>query len=284
MARFRTRQINRDNSDFQYVETLRRNRSKRQKHRVFFVEGVRLINALLGARWNIQGLYYAHDRTPSDWARRVIDTARAETLFELPSALLAQLSQKEEPSELIAVVHMPKDDLDRIPIDDRLLVVLLDRPASPGNLGTLIRSCEALGAHGVLITGHAADLFEPEVIRATAGSLFALPVVRLPSHREVFSWTDLLRTRLSSLRFVGTSAQAPVDLHEHDFYSPTILCLGNEKWGLSRAYRTACDVLVRIPMSGSPQVATSLNVACAGTVVLYEIQRQRQRSMAAHAE
>ena len=270
----RTVRIDAEDSDFQYVETLRRNRSKRHRHRTFFVEGVRSINAALGAGWRIQGLYHARDRPLSDWARGVIRSARAETVFDLPRALMARLSQKGEPSELLAVVHMPDDRPARIPVGRDLLVVVVDRPASPGNLGTLIRSCDALGAHGVLLTGHATDPYDPEVVRAAAGSLFAVPVVRLPSHREVIGWTTDLRTRLETLRIVGTSARAVLPARQHDFTGPTVLCLGNEKWGLSKGYRTACDALVHIPMPRR-RVATSLNVACAGTALLYEAQRQR---------
>ena len=90
-------------------------------------------------------------------------------------------SNKSEPSELLALVAMPADDLDRIPLSPDLLVVAFDRPASPGNLGSIIRSCDALGAHGVIMTGHSVDLYDPETISASVGSLFALPVVRLPS-------------------------------------------------------------------------------------------------------
>src|SRR5215470_6453782 len=95
--------------------------------------------------------------------------------------LLAELGAKDEGSpELVAVVEMPGDDLDRIQAGSDFLGVLLDRPASPGNIGSIIRAADALGAHGVIVTGHAADVYDPRCVRASTGSLFALPVVRAP--------------------------------------------------------------------------------------------------------
>ena len=266
-----------DNSEFQFVETLRRNRTKRQRHGAFFVEGVRSINAVIHAGWQIQGIYHAYDRPLSDWAKQTVSATHEATVFQLAGPLMAQLSQRDEPSELVMVVRIPDDDPSRIPIDENLLVVLVDRPASPGNLGTLIRSCDALGAHGVVITGHATDLYSPEVVRATTGSLFALPIVRLPSHREALSWVAELKVHLPRLHIVGSSAQASSHVFEHDFRMPTILCLGNETWGLSKNYRTACDTVIRIPMPYA-RTATSLNMACAATTLLYEVQRQRAKS------
>jgi TrmH family RNA methyltransferase len=83
------------------------------------------------------------------------------------------------------MAEIPKDDLAKIPIKEDLLVVVFDRPSSPGNLGTIIRTCDALGADGLIITGHAVDVYDPETISATTGSLFSLPIVRLPSQKDM---------------------------------------------------------------------------------------------------
>jgi TrmH family RNA methyltransferase len=169
---------------------------------------------------------------------------------------------------------MPDDDLTRIPIRQNMLVVLFDRPASPGNLGTLIRSCDALGVDGLVITGHAADLYDPETISATTGSFFAVPSVRLPSQHELLPWFETIRQAIGPFQLVGSSAKAEIDIAAHDWTPPTILAIGNETWGLSTSYKALCDALVRIPIGGS---ATSLNVACAASIMLYEIDRQRRQ-------
>jgi 23S rRNA (uridine2479-2'-O)-methyltransferase len=261
-----------ENADFQHIETLRRNRTKRNKSGEFFVEGVRAINQALRNNWTVNALVYSRDGRLSDWAEGVIAREGAKTQYELPSVLMEKLSQKEEASELLAIVAMPEDDLSRIPVRDDLLVVVFDRPANPGNLGAVIRSCDALRVNGVIVTGHAVDLYDPETIRATAGSFFSVPTVRLSSHNELIPWLDGLRRRLPRLRVVGTSARSQVPVQGHDFTTPTVLLIGNENHGLSESYKALCDVMVTIPMYGS---ATSLNVACAASIVLYEVARQR---------
>ncbi len=264
--------VSTQNTLFQFIDTLRRRREKRQREGIFFLEGVRPINQALAHGWRVTTFAYAPERGLSGWAREILAQSQAETHAEMPGALLAMLSNKSEPSELLALVAMPGDDLDRIPLPPDLLVVAFDRPASPGNLGSIIRSCDALGAHGLLITGHSVDLYDPETISASVGSLFALPVVRLPSSSALAPWRAAARQRLGALRMVGCDEAGDALLSAHDFRGPTLLVMGNEKWGMSAAYREQCDVIVRIPMAGS---ASSLNVASATSIALYEVARQR---------
>lgn len=174
--------------------------------------------------------------------------------------------------ELLAVVALPADDLRRIPVGPAMLTVVFDRPASPGNIGTLVRSADAFGASGVIITGHAADVYDPKAVRASTGSLFALPVVRVPAPRAVLSWVAAVRGDGIGMSIVGTDERGTVDATDYDFTRPTLTLIGNETTGLSAGWRAACDQLVRIPMLGS---ASSLNAATAATVVLYESARQR---------
>jgi 23S rRNA (uridine2479-2'-O)-methyltransferase len=262
-----------ENANFQHVETLRRNREKRHKSREFFVEGVRPLNQALKYDWTINALLYSREQRLSGWAEDVLAHASAKTHIELPLPLLQKLSNKTEPSELIALVAMPEDRLSRIPIKENLLVVVFDRPSSPGNLGTLLRSCDALRVDGLVITGHSADLYDPETISASTGSFFALPTVRMPSHKALLPWLETIKSTLDSLQVVGSSAKADTDIAAHDWTGPTVLVLGNETWGLSAAYKELCDAMVNIPIYGS---ATSLNVACAASIMLYEIDRQRR--------
>ncbi len=269
----KTIKIYSENNDFQHVETLRRRREKRLRHREFFVEGVRPINQALKHNWRINAFFYTREKRLSDWAENILRHSPAQTHFELPLPLMEKLSNKAEPSELIAVVAMPEDDLARIAIKDDLLVVVYDRAASPGNLGTIIRSCDALRADGLIMTGHSVDLYDPETISATTGSLFALPIVRLPSHKELLPWLDVVRERIRRVQVVGSSEKADRAIDEHDFRGPTVLVVGNETWGMSAAYQQLCDAVVRIPIYGS---ASSLNVACATSIMLYEIDRQRR--------
>ncbi|HLZ61267.1 MAG TPA: RNA methyltransferase [Ktedonosporobacter sp.] len=262
-----------ENNAFQYIETLRRKREKRLRQREFFLEGVRPINQALAHNWTINAFAYSRERHLSDWAEGILARSQASTHYEMPLHLLEKLSNKAESSELLALVAMPEDSLARIPLTSDLLVVIFDRPASPGNLGSIIRSCDALRANGLIMTGHAVDLYDSETISASTGSLFTLPTVRLPSTKELLPWLETIRTTLGSLQIVGSDEKAEEEIAQHDFTKPTILIVGNETWGMSAAYRDLCDTLVKIPMAGS---ASSLNVANATSIFLYEIDRQRR--------
>jgi TrmH family RNA methyltransferase len=154
---------------------------------------------------------------------------------------------------------------------------VFDQPSSPGNLGSVIRSCHALGADGLIVTGHGADVYNPQTVRASMGSLFALPTVRLGSYRQVLSWVRDVAAPLSrtgTVQIVGATGDASLPVDAVDLTQPTVLVFGNEAAGLTAQYRDACDVLVRIPMRGG---ADSINVACAAAVLLYEVDRQRRR-------
>jgi TrmH family RNA methyltransferase len=121
----------------------------------------------------------------------------------------------------------------------------------------------------VIVTGHAADIYDPKAVRATTGSLFAIPAVRAASHREVLDWAG--RSEVPIV-VVGTDEHGSANVYDFDFTQPVLLLIGNETAGLSTAWKEAADQLVRIPITGS---ASSLNAANAATAVLYEISRQR---------
>jgi TrmH family RNA methyltransferase len=262
------------NTAFQRVEVLLRNRTKRHRYGEFIVEGVRAINGALAADWKVRAFAYPRDRQLSRWARSILEESRAEEHLEMTPELFARVSEKDEPSELIAVVAQRENDVERIPVRSGMLVVVVDRPTSPGNLGTLLRSCDAFGVDGIIVTGHAVDLYEPGVVRASVGSFFAVPAVALPSHREVTTWLATVKASFPRATFVGTSAHATQTLDEFSWGPEIILAIGNETAGLSQSYRELCDALVGIPMRGT---ATSLNAAVAASITLYAIDSRRRR-------
>jgi 23S rRNA (uridine2479-2'-O)-methyltransferase len=243
------------NARFQQWAALLTNRTKRQRSGEFLVQGVRPITLAVEHGRPIRALLYAHGRRLSSWAQGVLDETTAE---------LDELAGKED-AELVAVAELPPDDLARISPDGP--VVVFDRAAEPGNIGTVVRSADAFGASGVIVTGHAADPYDPKAVRAGTGSLFAVPVVRVPAPRQVIDWA-----RNNGLRIVGTDETGTVDVGDHDLRGPVLLVIGNETRGMSGAWSAACDEIVRIPIVGA---ASSLNAASAATIFLYETARQR---------
>jgi TrmH family RNA methyltransferase len=250
---------------------LKRNRVRRQQCRELFVEGVRPLDRLLAGGWEVRSLWWSAHRPLSRWAREVVEAAGAAEHYLLPAALMAKLSDRDDPSEIVAVAAMPPEDPARIAWRPDLVVLALDRPSSPGNLGTLVRAADALGAHGVVVTGHAVDPYDPRAVRASVGSLFSLPVVRLPGPAQLEAWLAGLPERP---RVLGTDSEGDVDLWDAAPRAPLVVVAGNEASGLSRGMRALCDLLVRVPVEGS---ADSLNVTVATAIVLYELRRGRER-------
>lgn len=260
------------NSRFQVWQALLGNRSKRHKLGAFVVQGVRPLSLAVSRGWTIEALLYDPDRRASAWAADVLATAPGER-FALSAELLGELGEKDDDiPELVAIVAIPDDDLARVPVADDFLGVLFDRPSSPGNLGSIIRSADAFGAAGVVVTGHAADPYDPAAVRASTGSLFGIPTVRVPSPREVLAWVEARRAAGIPLQLVATDEDGDADVFDIDLTAPTLLLIGNETAGLSAAWREAADRTVRIPITGS---ASSLNAANAASIVLYEAARQR---------
>lgn len=262
------------NTAFQRIDVLRRNRNKRHRYGEFVVEGVRAINGALAAGWTVRSFAYPRDRQLSRWATDILATSTAESHLSVAPALFDTISEKEDSSELLAVVAMRPDSVERIPTGPGMAVVVVDRPGSPGNLGTLIRSCDAFGMAGVIVTGHGVDLYEPATIRASVGSFFSVPCIALESHREVAEWVGELRESYNGLTVVGTSARASSELRDFHWGTEVVLLVGNETNGLSHAYREMCDDIVRIHMRGT---ATSLNAAVSTSIVLYELDTHRRR-------
>ena len=257
---------------FQRWQSLLTNRTKRHRAGEFLVHGVRPISQAVSQGWTISELLHDGRPNPSAWAKELLVGVPA-TRFAVAPELMAELGEKSEGTpELLAVARMRGDDFARLPAGHALLAVVFDRPASPGNIGTLIRSIDGFGGSGLVVTGHAADPYDPRCIRASTGSFFGVPVVRAPSHRQVLAWLAELRSGGLPVTVLGTDEDGAADLRAVGLRGPTVIVIGNETAGLAAAWREECDVIARIPMAGT---ASSLNAATAGSIVLYEAMRQR---------
>lgn len=262
------------NASYQKFEVLRSNRNRRYKYQEFLIEGVRNINQAIAKGWNIKSFLYSNERNLSDWAKGVINSTSTEINYELPEILLKDLSGKEDTSEIVAVAGMREDDLNTITLSKNPMIALFDRPSNKGNLGTIIRSCDALGVECLILTGHAVDLYDPDVIVSTMGSFFNMQVIRVPETQKVLDFMVKLKKQYPTLQTIGTTAHKEYPIYDLNLSGPVLFMLGNETDGLSRAFKDSCDILTTIPMAES-SYATSFNVGCAATVMFYEASRQR---------
>ena len=258
--------ITRENARFQQWEALLTNRSKRHRNRELLVQGVRPITRAVEEGWTVRALLRA-DGATSAWSDDLWAHTDAERVVLSP-ALHARLSGKEDGAELVAVVEMPDDGVERLADSRRPHgpIVVLDRPTSPGNIGTLARSADAFGAAALVVTGHAADPYDPQSVRASTGSLFALTVLRVPGPGPVVEYAHA-----HGYRIVGTDEEGSA-LADVDLGGRVVVVIGNETTGLSSGWRQACDDIASIAMVGT---ASSLNAAVAGSIVLHEALRRR---------
>lgn len=263
------------NAVFQKFIVLKTNRYKRYSYGTFLVEGVRNINEAVACGFKIQAWLYPEGRQLSGWARDLLRTVTTEENYALAPALMEELSGKDDTSELMAIAAMRNDALDVAALSDNPILLLLDRPSNRGNLGTILRTADALGVEAVLLTGHSVDLYDPEVLAASMGSFFRVPAVRVASHADITQALSQLRSRFPSLVTVGTTAHDAVPIYEANLSGPAVLLIGNETDGLSRILKETCDVMATIPMQKSAG-ASSLNIACATTVLVYEALSQRR--------
>ena len=266
-------QIGARNATYQQIETLKRNREKRHKQALFFVESVHAIEQAVYHGWQFEALCHARGVRLSGWAHDMISRANAEYEYELAPEPMAELSDRDEPCELLALIRM-RSDADslaqmRCHAAGPRLFIAFDRPQNPGNLGSIIRSADAMGASGLIITGHGADLYDPLCVRASIGAFFALPTAALGGPEDVLKWMDGFDSRPV---LIGTSAHATTPIHRVNFMRDVVLAVGNETFGLSKAWKAACDEMALIPIHGA---ASSLNVACATSIFIYEALRQR---------
>ena len=254
--------------DFKHakVQRLRRlvgRRSAREEERAFVVEGTKLLREALDAGAPVESVFVAAKASDP-----VVDRAHDAGLlvFELAEGVIERVADTVTPQPVMAVVGMVDVDLEAVR-ESTFVVVCVD-VRDPGNAGTVLRSAEAAGAGAVVCCTGSVDLYNPKTVRASAGSLFHVPVVAGgdPMHvlDTIAAW---------GLRRLGTEATGGVAYDEVDLTQPIAFVLGNEANGLPDSVRSSIDDLVTIPMLGRSE---SLNVGMAASVLCFETARQRR--------
>jgi TrmH family RNA methyltransferase len=236
----------------------------REASGTFLAEGIGFVLEALARGWLLVTLVYAKamkgDRQVDEASAKALSTGAQ--VLEVSEAVLGSITRRDNPQAVIGVFEQRWVGLDALrPGKDETLVAL-DRVRDPGNLGTIIRTADAAGASGVILVGDCTDPFALETVRASMGSVLAMPLARC-SAEEFLAW----QTR-SGAQVVATHLKGAVDYRSVDYArKPTVLLMGNEQSGLPDSLADAADQRVRIPQQGS---AESLNLAIATAVMLFE--------------
>lgn len=238
-------------------------RAFRERERLFLVEGAQAVGEALASRAGVTALFSSGH--PGELVHRA-GSAGAEVV-QVGEEVMARLTSTVTPQGWVAVSPFLDVAMDALPAKPGCVAVL-HAVRDPGNAGTVLRSADAAGADAVVFTATSVDVYNPKTVRASAGSLFHLPVVRGGDTGDA---VEALRSR--GCRIYAMDAGGDADLYEIDLTVPTAFVFGNEAWGLPRDVASMADAVVRVPIRGG---AESLNLAAAATVCLFEWARRRR--------
>lgn len=232
----------------------------------FLVEGIHHVGEAVDAGWDLDSVLYAPDLLTSNFARDLISRFGARPQ-PVSAQVMESLADKDNPQGILAIVRQRQTRLDELPqsvaagAQKITHAAALVSPQDPGNVGTILRTLDAVGADALFLLDGGVELYHPTLIRSSMGTIFWKPVIQT-SFDEFVEWS-----RKGSYQLIGTSAHGDVPYQTLVPQMPWILVLGNEQKGLSAAQTNACDVAVSIPMKGR---VSSLNLAVAAGVLLYQ--------------
>ena len=257
------------NPHIKQVRALRQQRKVRDETGLFVVEGIRHVGEAVEAKAQVEYICYAPDLLQSDFAYQLLEKQMAlgRRCYALAPDVFRSIAERENPQGILAVVRQPRATLDDLQPGNFPWGVALVAPQDPGNVGTVLRTIDAVGASGLLLLDGGADPVHPNAVRASMGAQFWLPVVSA-SFAEFAAWA-----KGHGYHLYGTSAHGNVDYRMvRDYARPCVLLLGSEQKGLSPEQAAVCEEMIRLPMQGR---VSSLNLAVAAGILLYQMTASR---------
>ena len=263
--------VSRNNPKIKQIRLLLAHRKERQSMGLFVAEGIHHVGEAFDANAEVEYICYAPDLLNSPFANRLIHEREQQGVLCLAADAdtFTSLAGKENPQGILAVVHQPHHRLKDLNPQSFPWGVACVAPQDPGNIGTILRTIDAVGASGILLLDDpannqfCADPYHPSAVRASMGAIFWYPLVQV-QFSEFVSWA-----KGQQYSIYGTSAHAQQDYLEiEQFTQPLILLMGSEREGLTASQSAICDVMLRMPMRGR---VSSLNLAIASGVMLYSI-------------
>jgi TrmH family RNA methyltransferase len=235
-----------------------RQKKARLESGLFLVEGIHHVGECLEAGWDVVSVLYASGVLTSAFAHEMITRLSFTPQLVTPQ-VMESLADKENPQGILAIVQQKRTQLaDLKPV---IRAVALVSPQDPGNVGTILRTMDAVNADALFLLDGGVDLYHPTVVRSSMGTMFWKPIVQT-SFDGFVQWA-----RARNFQLIGTSAHGTMDYHSLVPQSPWVLLLGNEQKGLTPAQINACDETVSLPMRGR---VSSLNLSVAAGVLLYQ--------------
>lgn len=255
------------------VKFIRKLREKKYRNEsgTFYIEGIRIVVEAMEKPGRVQTLIVSPELVQSKVVEEVISTAEKQNtpVLEVSESVFESFALKDGPQGVAAVVNQEWESLDSIDSRKMGVWVGLDAVADPGNLGTIMRTLDAVAGKGIFLIGQCTDPYDPSAMRASMGAAFSLKFVKT-SIDEIAAFK-----KTTKVQFVGTSDSARTDYQEINYQSNLVLMMGSERQGLQKGLIDLCDQMVSIPMAGK---SDSLNLAVATGVMLYEVYNQHRRN------
>jgi len=257
--------INADNAEYQIIQSLKKNRTKRSKLNEMFIEGIECIKKAVESKIEITRIIIRNEDTLSEWGKNTIKKYRGVKIIEMSGILFNELSDKQDPSELMITAKIAQNSLDDFN-EKNPFIIVFDRPSDYGNLGSVIRSANAFNADGLLMIGHGVDIYEPKVIRASMGSIFFTKTAAIESMERLTEFINIQKEK-NNMEVIGTDSTGVIGLNEYKIKRPVMIIIGNEAKGMSVKLKEICDKIIKIPVEGN---VNSLNVSCAASIIMWE--------------
>jgi len=251
------------NPRIKYIRSLA-TRQERERTQQFFIEGIRIVGEAVQMGADIETLVYAPSLLKSRFAVELVreQQERGISCLEVSPDVFKSLSVKDGPQGIGAIVRQRWESLVQVIVQPYDLWIALDAAQDPGNIGTILRTGDAVGCTGLILLGNSADPYDPGALRASMGAIFSQRLIKAPFD-DFVQWKQR-----HTLSVIGTSDAAATDYRATSYHRPIVLLMGSEREGLSQSQQSVCDRMVQIPMVGR---SDSLNLAVATGIVLYEI-------------
>jgi TrmH family RNA methyltransferase len=247
-------------------------RQEREKTQQFFIEGIRIVGEAVQMGADIEMLVYAPSLLKSHFASELVreQQERGISCLEVSPEVFKSLSIKDGPQGIGAIVHQRWESLEQVMLQQNDLWVALDAAQDPGNIGTILRTSDAVGCTGLILLGNSADPYDSGALRASMGAIFSQRLIKA-AFDDFVQWKQHHTPSV-----VGASDAAETDYRATTYHRPIVLLMGSEREGLSSTQQLVCDRMVQIPMIGR---SDSLNLAVATGIILYEIFYQTRTSL-----
>jgi RNA methyltransferase, TrmH family len=243
-----------------------RDRKPREESGLFLIEGYRELKRAVDAGHPIRTIFYCPDYFLGENEMELISKCKAALHLKCHREVFAKISYRDRPDGLLAVAPQTHVKLENLKLKKNPFLLIAESIEKPGNLGTILRSCDAAGVDAVIVCDPTTDIHNPNVVRSSVGTLFTLPVV------EAGVEETLAFLKKHKIAIASATPHAKKNFTDVDFTVPVAIVVGTEQYGLTETWMKQADIQVRIPMLG---IADSLNVASATTLLLYEVVRQR---------